>query len=77
MLSYFAMGGIPGKFAFFLLTSYTAYTAFQGYSAIQKKDTTAHRYRMLEVMVLLAPAIVLRLLLALFQLELEWFGDTA
>ena len=77
VLSYFAMGGIPGKFVFFLLTSYTAYTAFQGYQSIRNKDVTGHKYHMTELVLLLASTTVLRLLLALFQLKLGWFGDTA
>jgi len=76
VLSYFAMGGSLGKFAFFVLTSYTAFAAFQGYTAIRNKHTRLHRYWMLEVLLLLSSAIVLRLLLVLFQKQFAWFGDT-
>jgi len=77
ILSGFAMGGSAGKFTFFVLSSYTAFAAFRGYTSIRSNDLFNHRFWMIEVLLLLSSAIILRLLLALFQREFQWFGDTA
>lgn len=74
-LSYAALGGIAGKLIFFLLASYTGYAAVHGYFAIRRKEIELHRFRMKEVFALLASAIVLRLLLALFHYVFDISGD--
>ncbi|OGS85710.1 MAG: hypothetical protein A3E30_18620 [Fluviicola sp. RIFCSPHIGHO2_12_FULL_43_24] len=76
ILSYYAMGGVLGKLIFFLLAGYTAFAALQGYFAIRKQDITTHKHWMREVLVLLASAILLRLLLVLFY-EFDFVGNTA
>jgi len=77
ILSYYAMGGVLGKLIFFLLSSYTAFAAIQGYTAIRKKNTSIHQNWMREVLALLASAIILRLLLILFHRGFDFHGDTA
>jgi uncharacterized membrane protein len=77
ILSYFAMGGILGKLIFFTLSSYTAFVALQGYSAIKKREIQLHRYWMLELMALLASAVLLRLLLLTFRWGLDFTGNSA
>ena len=77
VLSYFAMGGVLGKLIFFLLSSYTAFAAIQGYTAIRKKHTHIHQNWMRVVLALLASAILLRLLLLVFRFGLDFHGDTA
>lgn len=67
ILSYFAMGGAAGKFIFFLLSSYTAFAAWNAYSSVRKKSFDDHKYWMHEVFALLLSAILLRLLLVLFS----------
>lgn len=74
-LSYAALGGTAGKLTFFLLASYTLYAAVQGYLAIRKKEIDMHRFRMKEVLALLASAIILRLLLSLFHQVFNLSGD--
>lgn len=76
ILSYFALGGSMGKFVFFLLSSYTGFTALQAYWAAKKRQFTEHKRWMHEVLALLLSAVILRLLLVLFTL-LEFNGDTA
>ncbi len=75
-LSYFAMGGLWGKFLFFILSVYTGYVALQGYSSIRNKRITEHRFWMYELLILLSSALILRLLMALFTLALYWKGDS-
>lgn len=77
VLSYYALGGALGKLIFFLLASFTAFTAAQGYTAIRRKHIPEHRQAMLELMALLASAVVLRLLLLLFHAGFGFTGDTA
>jgi uncharacterized membrane protein len=77
VLSYYALGGAVGKLIFFLLASFTAFTAAQGYAAIRRKDISTHRQFMCELMALLASAVLLRLLLLLFHSGLDFAGDTA
>jgi uncharacterized membrane protein len=77
ILSYFAMGGVIGKLIFFSLSSYTAFVALQGYSAIRKLQIPLHNYWMKELLLLLASAVILRLLLTLFRLGFDYTGDTA
>jgi len=77
ILSYFAMGGTIGKLIFFTLASYTAYAAFQGYSANRKRQIALHNYWMKEVLLLLVSAVILRLLLTFFRLGFDFTGDIA
>lgn len=76
LLSYYAMGGIAGKLIFFVLAGYTGYTAVQGYLHIRRKNLTAHRFYMLQTMVLLSSAVLLRLLLVFFSKVIDIHGDT-
>ena len=75
VLSYYAMGGVVGKLIFFLLSSYTAFAAIQGYTAIRQKNTLIHQHWMYEVLALLASAILLRLLLSLFHEGFDFYGN--
>lgn len=76
VLSYYAMGGVWGKLIFFLLASYTAFAALQGYFAIRKLEAATHKHWMREVLALLVSAILLRLLLVLFY-EFDFIGNAA
>lgn len=76
ILSYYAMGGVAGKFLFFLLSSYTGYAALQAYQCARKRQFDLHKNWMHEVFALLLSAILLRLLLVLF-ISFRFTGDTA
>lgn len=76
ILSYFAMGGMIGKFIFFLLSSYTGYAALQAYQCARRRQFTEHKHWMHEVLALLLSAILLRLLLVLF-VSFSFTGNTA
>ncbi|MBI3239964.1 MAG: DUF2306 domain-containing protein [Flavobacteriia bacterium] len=76
ILSYFAFGGALGKLIFFLLASYTAFAAIQGYFAIRKKELESHKHWMREVLLLLTSAIILRLLLYVFY-RIDFMGEIA
>jgi hypothetical protein len=71
------MGGAAGKLIFFVLSSYTAYVAFRGYSAARDRHIDLHRYWMRELMALLASAVLLRVLLVTFRFGFDFTGDTA
>lgn len=73
-LSYFAMGGKAGKFIFFFLSGYTAFVILKGYAAARSKAFTEHRYWMLELMLLLCSAILLRIFMGL-SYACNWTGD--
>lgn len=77
ILSYFAMGGVLGKLIFFSLSSYTAFIVVQGYLSARKKDFHRHQFYMIELLALLASAVLLRFILFFFHFSLDWHGDTA
>ena len=74
-LSYYASGGPFGKFLFVMLSFYTIWAVINGYLAIRKKQIQAHRSWMIELLILLCSAIVLRLFIVFFVMVFNWQED--
>ncbi|MCC6701242.1 MAG: DUF2306 domain-containing protein [Fluviicola sp.] len=75
-LSFYAMGGPIGKFLFISLSFYTGYAVISGYQTIKAGNIQKHQHWMNELLILLSSAIILRLLITVFSLALDWKGDT-
>jgi hypothetical protein len=65
ILSYFAEGGVAGKFLFFLLSMYTCFAFSRAYKCVIKLHFCLHQYWMEHAFLLLCSAFILRFLLVL------------
>lgn len=74
ILSFYAEGGVAGKFLFFLLSAYTAYCGGMAYRLIRQKNVFFHSLFMKELLWLLCSAIILRVSLITLSLtsSFEW-----
>lgn len=72
ILSFYAEGGVTGKFLFFMLSAYTAYSGGMAYIHIRKKNILLHTLFMKELLWLLSSAIILRISLVILSQLCSW-----